>query len=56
MSNKTNRNNKGNNNPLTNQQGSGSEYHREHAGNVEGYGEPYPNNGSVENLNTANKQ
>jgi hypothetical protein len=27
---------------ITNKQGSGSEYHRDHAGNVEGYGEPYP--------------
>lgn len=28
--------------------GAGSEYHREHAGNVEGYGQPHPVNG--ENL------
>jgi hypothetical protein len=27
---------------LINSQGSGSEYHKEHAGNVEGYGEPHP--------------
>lgn len=56
MSNKTNRNNKGSNNSLTNQQSSGSEYHSEHAGSVEGYGEPYPNNGSIENMNNTNKK
>ncbi|MBT2690140.1 hypothetical protein J7I93_18385 [Bacillus sp. ISL-47] len=30
---------------IDNQQAAGSEYHREHAGNVEGYGQPHPVNG-----------
>ncbi|MDQ0223852.1 hypothetical protein [Metabacillus niabensis] len=29
-------------NALKNSQQSGSNYHKQHAGNVEGYGEPYP--------------
>jgi len=37
-----------------NRQGSGSEYHREHAGNVEGYGQPHPVNG--EDTMTNNKE
>jgi hypothetical protein len=36
-----------------NRQGSGSEYHREHAGNVEGYGQPHPVTG--EDTTTNNK-
>lgn len=30
---------------VNNQQGSGTEYHQEHAGDVEGYGQTYPVNG-----------
>ncbi|MGX2958028.1 hypothetical protein JNUCC23_01895 [Peribacillus sp. JNUCC 23] len=30
---------------IDNRQGSGSEYHTEHAGHVEGYGQPHPVNG-----------
>ncbi|MGG0718645.1 hypothetical protein ABE096_13770 [Robertmurraya massiliosenegalensis] len=32
-------------------QGSGSEYHRKHAGNVEGYGQPHPVDGSSNESN-----
>lgn len=31
---------------VENRQGSGSEYERERAGKVEGYGQPYPDNGA----------
>ncbi|MCS0787870.1 hypothetical protein [Cytobacillus pseudoceanisediminis] len=31
---------------VDNRQGSGSEYERERAGKVEGYGQPYPDNGA----------
>jgi hypothetical protein len=30
---------------VNNSQGAGTEYHKEHAGNVEGYGQPHPVNG-----------
>ncbi|MGM0877799.1 MAG: hypothetical protein ACQEWV_24440 [Bacillota bacterium] len=42
MSNQTRDNEKQKSKSLNNRQGSGAEYHREHAGNVEGYGETYP--------------
>jgi hypothetical protein len=42
LSNRTNDNEKQKSKSLNNRQSSGSEYHREHAGNVEGYGETYP--------------
>lgn len=47
-----NKNQKG---KLTNQQGSGSEYHKDHAGKVEGYGQPHPMDNSV-NSNNENGQ
>ncbi|MBX9975834.1 hypothetical protein [Cytobacillus firmus] len=31
---------------VDNRQGSGSEYEKERAGKVEGYGQPYPDNGA----------
>lgn len=31
---------------VENRQGAGSEYERERAGKVEGYGQPYPDNGA----------
>lgn len=34
---------KENNKSLMKSEGAGSDYHREHAGHVEGYGQPYPN-------------
>ncbi|MBY6051767.1 hypothetical protein [Cytobacillus firmus] len=34
------------NSAAVNRQGSGSEYEKERAGNVEGYGQPYPENGA----------
>lgn len=33
-----------------NHQGAGSEYHKEHAGNVEGYGEPHPITNEVSDM------
>jgi hypothetical protein len=30
---------------MDNREGAGSEYHKEHAGNVEGYGQPHPVDG-----------
>lgn len=39
-----------------NGQGSGSEYHKEHAGNVEGYGEPHPITKGVSNMTNDNVQ
>ncbi|MGG3560649.1 hypothetical protein ABES03_03385 [Neobacillus rhizosphaerae] len=41
----SNQNEKQNGNSAQNSVGSGSEYHKEHAGNVEGYGQPHPVNG-----------
>jgi hypothetical protein len=38
-----------------NRVGSGTEYHREHAGNVEGYGQPHPVNGEG-SMATENEQ
>ncbi|MEC2077496.1 hypothetical protein [Metabacillus fastidiosus] len=38
---------------LNNSQASGSEYHKEHAGHVEGYGEIYPEAKNV--IDTTNK-
>jgi hypothetical protein len=47
LSHQTNGNEKEKSKILTNsQQGEGTEYHREHAGNVEGYGQPHPVNGT----------
>jgi hypothetical protein len=43
LSNPADNNKKQQNKTLNNSQNSGSEYHREHAGHVEGYGEIYPN-------------
>ncbi|MGN7403275.1 hypothetical protein ACTHO0_25835 [Cytobacillus praedii] len=43
MSNPTDNNKKQQNKSLNNNQESGSDYHRKHAGHVEGYGEIYPN-------------
>ncbi|MCM3707998.1 MULTISPECIES: hypothetical protein [Cytobacillus] len=34
------------NSAAVSRQGSGSEYEKERAGNVEGYGQPYPENGA----------
>jgi hypothetical protein len=54
LSNQINENEKQKGKSLNNRQGSGSEYHREHAGNVEGYGEtdPYVKNASNISDNT----
>lgn len=42
-------------NSLTNQQGSGSQYHEQHAGNIEGYGELDPNGKGVNSTNNTNQ-
>jgi hypothetical protein len=42
LRNQTKANGKQKSKSLINEQGSGSDYHKEHAGNVEGYGEPHP--------------
>jgi hypothetical protein len=43
LSNKqTNNSEKQKSKSINSKQGSGTEYHKEHADNVEGYGEPYP--------------
>ncbi|KAF0820830.1 MULTISPECIES: hypothetical protein [unclassified Cytobacillus] len=34
------------NSAAVNRQGSGSAYEKERAGNIEGYGQPYPENGA----------
>jgi hypothetical protein len=47
LSNQTNDNKQQKSKTQSNNQG--SEYHREHAGKVEGYGEPYPNANSLNN-------
>lgn len=47
MANQPNENEKQKGNAVNNSVGSGSEYHREHAGNVEGYGQPHPVNGEA---------
>lgn len=54
MSNQTNNNKQQKNNALSNNKG--SEYHREHAGKVEGYGEPYPNANSLNNMTDTTDQ
>ncbi|MCH6268962.1 hypothetical protein [Neobacillus citreus] len=33
---------------LTNGQNSGTQYHEEHAGNIEGYGQPHPITNSID--------
>lgn len=38
--------NKQTNSAAVNRQGSGSEYEKQRAGKVEGYGQPYPENGA----------
>lgn len=35
----------------TTTQGSGTKYHEEHAGNVEGYGQPHPVDGTNDTTN-----
>ncbi|MED4402552.1 hypothetical protein ABET41_09855 [Metabacillus fastidiosus] len=53
MSNQANKNEKEKNKSFNNSQASGSEYHKEHAGHVEGYGEIYPEAKNV--IDTTNK-
>lgn len=45
-----NDNEKQKNKSFNNQKNSGSEYHKEHAGHVEGYGEIYPDAKSLSNM------
>jgi hypothetical protein len=51
-----NNNEKQKNNTITSKQDSGSEYHREHAGNVEGYGETEPYVKGLTNMTEKNDQ
>lgn len=51
-----NNNEKQKNNAITSKQDSGSEYHREHAGNVEGYGETEPYVKGLTNMTEKNDQ
>ncbi|WP_156422631.1 hypothetical protein [Bacillus sp. FJAT-29937] len=51
MSNPANDNKKQKNISFSNSKDSGSEYHREHAGHVEGYGETYPTAKNMSNTN-----
>ncbi|WP_157094542.1 MULTISPECIES: hypothetical protein [Metabacillus] len=54
MSNQTNDNKQSKSKAQSNNQG--SEYHREHAGKVEGYGEPYPDANSLNNMTDTKDQ
>jgi hypothetical protein len=56
LRNQTKANDKQNSKSLINDQGSGSEYHKEHAGNVEGYGEPRPITNDANNMLKNNVQ
>lgn len=56
LANQTNDNKKQKSTLSNNHQGAGSEYHKEHAGNVEGYGEPHPITNDVSNTTKDNGQ
>jgi hypothetical protein len=56
LRNQTKANDKQKSKSLINSQGSGSEYHNEHAENVEGYGEPHPITNDTSNMTKDNVQ